>query len=95
MSGAKLNQEGTSVHVQGLDLCGPDCILLAAGERSLEKHILKDDLQAHCRSAIRRHLLSLDPHSHLFNRIPRLPLPSAVKDYLLFHVSLEEDRETQ
>ena len=42
-----------------------------------------------CREAIRKHLLKLDPHQHLFSRIPRLELPSVVTEYLLFNVSLE------
>ena len=46
-----------------------------------EKH-----LQHLCR--IRKHLLNLD---HLFNRIPRIPLPSLITDYLLYNVSLDDD----
>ena len=42
------------------------------------------------RQAIRKRLLSLDPHVHLFNRIPKLGLPSLVTRYLLFNVSLDE-----
>ena len=44
-----------------------------------------------CREAIRKHLLKLDPHQHLFGRIPKLSLPLALINYLLFHVSLETD----
>ena len=29
-----------------------------------------------CREAIRKHLLNLDPHTHLFGRVPRLGLPT-------------------
>ena len=42
-----------------------------------------------CRGAIRKHLLKLDPHQHLFRRIPQLGLPSALTRYLLFNMSLE------
>ena len=44
-----------------------------------------------CREAIRKHLLKMDPHQHLFGRIPRLGLPSSMTDYLLFEMSLDND----
>ena len=43
-----------------------------------------------CRKAIRKHLLHLDPNSHLFGRVPLLPLPEALKGYLLYYKSLDE-----
>ena len=44
----------------------------------------------HCaRQAIRKHLIDLDPHHHLFNRIPALGLPPLLTQYLLFNVSLD------
>ena len=53
-------------------------------EENLElKHI--------CREAIRKHLLKLDPHQHLFGRIPKLGLPSILTEYLLFNQSLDDD----
>ena len=44
-----------------------------------------------CREAIRKHLLKLDPHTHLFGRVPRLGLPSLVTKYLLYDMSLDDD----
>ena len=41
-----------------------------------------------CRKAIRKHLLEMDPHTHLFARIPRLPLPASLARYLLFNQNL-------
>ena len=41
----------------------PDCLKFDDVQFEL-KHI--------CREAIRKHLLNLDPHSHLFGRVPRL-----------------------
>ena len=41
-----------------------------------------------CREAIRKHLLKLDPHQHLFSRVPKMGLPSALNKYLLFNQSL-------
>ena len=47
-----------------------------------------------CREAIRNHLLELDPHTHLFSRIPRLELPSSINDYLLYNQTLDDDEQT-
>ena len=38
---------------------------------------------------IRKHLLKLDPHQHLFKRVPKLGLPSALSRYLLYNVALQ------
>ena len=56
----------------------PDCLKFKALNL---KHL--------CREAIRNHLLDLDPHSHLFGRIPQLGLPSTLTKFLLHNVSLE------
>ena len=50
---------------------------------------LKLDLHHICGETIRNHFLNLDRHYNLFDRIHRLPLPSILKKYLLFYVSLE------
>ena len=42
-----------------------------------------------CREAIRKHLLELDPHTNLFDRILRLGLPKPLIEYLLFHATLD------
>ena len=44
-----------------------------------------------CREAIRKHLLKLDPHQHLFGRVRELGLPSSLTSYMLFHTSLDDD----
>ena len=46
-----------------------------------------------CREAIRKHLLDLDPHQHLFGRVPRLGLPELLNLYLLYGVSLDDDND--
>ena len=51
----------------------------------------KLELKHICREAIRKHLLKLDPHQHLFSRIPKLGLPSALSNYLLFNILLDEE----
>ena len=42
-----------------------------------------------CREAIRKHLIFLNPHLHLFGRIPELGQPSLITSYLLYGMSLE------
>ena len=75
------------------------CVLLfAAGETidsstttTVPEYLLFDNLKLNlehlCREAIRQHLLQLDPHTHLFSRVPRLGLPSQMNDYLLYDVT--------
>ena len=57
-------------------------------------HVLFEDLRFNlkhlCREAIRKHLLLLDPHEHLFGRVPQLGLPKLLREYLLFRMSLSE-----
>ena len=55
----------------------------------------KLELKHICREAIRKHLLKLDPHQHLFGRIPQLGLPSIVTEYLLFNQSLDDDSDDE
>ena len=52
---------------------------------------LQLELKHICREAIRKHLLKLDLHSNLFNRIPRLGLPEVLNQYLLYEVSFDDD----
>ena len=47
-------------------------------------------LKDQCRHKIRNILLGIDPFHHLFNRIPKLGLPSSLVKYLLFDMSLNE-----
>ena len=47
------------------------------------------DLKHLYREAIRKHLIHLDPHEHLFGRIPQLGLPSLLTEYLLYDCSLD------
>ena len=61
------------------------------------EYLLHKDLQMclkHlCREAIRKHLLELDPHTHLFGRVPRLGLPSLLTEYLLYNQTLDDDQD--
>ena len=55
----------------------------------LEEAKLKETLMQICRETIRDYLIKLDPHLHLFGRIPKLRLPSLMTEYLLCDVSLD------
>ena len=55
----------------------------------LFEETLKLNLKHLCRQAIRKHLLKLDPHSHLFGRVPRLGLPVSLTSYLLYNFTLD------
>ena len=46
------------------------------------------NLKHMCREAIRKYLINLNPHFHLFNRVPELETPSTLKDFLLYNISL-------
>ena len=52
---------------------------------------LKLCLKHLCREAIREHLLYLDPHTHLFGRVPKLGLPKSLTEYLLYDQTLNND----
>ena len=78
-------------------------LLFAAGEKIrdakpksdiLKKLKAKEDdimsLKAICRKSIRRHLLDLDPHLNLFQRIPKFEATHVVKEYMLFRCTLDE-----
>ena len=60
----------------------PDCLQFEDVKLQL-KHI--------CRETIRKHLLDLDPHHHLFERIPQRGLPDLMNQYLLYGESLDDD----
>ena len=49
------------------------------------------DLKHLCREAIRKHLIVVDPHQHLFERVPQLGLPSLVTEYMLYYCSLDSN----
>ena len=59
-------------------------------ESVLQLKEIRMQLKHVCREAIKKHLLKLEPHQHLFGRIPRLGLPKIIKTYLLYDESLEE-----
>ena len=43
-----------------------------------------------CREAIRKHLLAVDPHEHLFGRVPKLGLPKSLTNYLVYEMTLDD-----
>ena len=73
-------------------------LLFAAGEK-MDRKITSRDRLTHleqslkhlCREAIRNHLLSLDSHTHLFDRVPKLGLPKSLGAYALYNQSLDDN----
>ena len=49
------------------------------------------DLKDICRRVIRAHLIRIDPRVHLFDRIPKIGLPTLLVSYLLYDVSLSDN----
>ena len=83
-------------------------LLHAAGEKidgttlsegSVPDYLQNEDLRLclkHlCSETIRNHHLHLDPHDHLFDRVPRLGLPTLLTDYLLYGMSLDEEEDQE
>ena len=76
-------------------------LLIAAGEKQevkqeVEQEVEQDvalNLKHLCRETIRKHLLELDPHTHLFCRVPGLGLPTIITDYLLYNQPLDDDQQ--
>ena len=50
-------------------------------------------LQQLCRDAIIRYILYVNPHQNLFVRVPRLGLPAAIKQYIMYYVSLKAETD--
>ena len=48
------------------------------------------DLKDICRRVIRAHMIRIDPRVHLFDRIPKIGLPTLLVSYLLYDVSLSD-----
>ena len=46
-----------------------------------------------CRHAIRKHLMHVEPHLHLFCQVPELGLPSVMQSYLLYGMSLNSKED--
>ena len=79
-----------------------DYILFAAGE-TINSDLMGTDfkpptfmkpslnLKDICRHEIRNHMIKINPHLHLFHRVPKLGLPPSLVRYLLFGVSLLEE----
>ena len=99
-SGAKIYARPTGL--KRLD--SPSSLLLYAAGQRLSSHELSTVtevlhevqtlcLKYLCRETIRKHLLHLDPHTHLFGRVPKLRLPQLITEYLLYNVSLDDNEE--
>ncbi len=51
-------------------------------------------LQDLSRATTRNHLMAINNRENLFSRVPQLPLPTRVKEYLLFNVSVDAGSES-
>ncbi len=51
------------------------------------------NLQKICRTVTRNHLLQVDQYLNLFVRIPQLPLPRLLQEFLLYNISVETEEE--
>ena len=59
-------------------------------QNSCQRNYINIRLSHICREAIRNHLLEVDPHTNLFERVPKLTqLPSSLREFLLFDLTLE------
>ena len=59
----------------------------------LSNKSLKHSLKHQCRETIRKQLLDVDRHTHLFGRVTKLGLPKPLARYLVYNMSLD-DTET-
>ena len=57
-----------------------------SGLREFALQEIRPCLKHLCRKAIRNHLLELDEHGILFNRVHKLGLPTSIADYLVYNV---------
>ena len=69
--------------------CGKESVLDFLFEENL-----RFNLKNLCRDTIRQYLLKLDPHRHLFGRVPRLGLPKILTDYLLYNCTSEVESKS-
>ena len=79
-----------------------ELLLFAAGERvklralkakgrNVPEYLQSQfNLKDMCRRRIREHPLLLDPREHMFNRVPRLDIPTSLHGYLLYDQTLDK-----
>ena len=67
---------------------------IVSSECSVPDYLLLEDLKMclkhMCREAIRKHLLELDSHQHLFGGVSKLRLATSLTDYLVYDMSIEK-----
>ena len=99
-SGANVNTDMFFVRSLSTPILKDDMreLLFAAGQnisprKGTQKIYGNCTLQNRCRMVIRSHLLQIDRQQNLFCRIPRLGLPSPLVGYLLYDISLDDDKD--
>ena len=94
-------------HVSNITFCyGPKLmeLLFAAGEifegdipkgyGSFLEDCKEISLKSICRGAVRNYLIKLNPNVNLFLRIPELGLPALITNYLLYNVSVNDEKDS-
>ena len=86
--------------IDGTTIIEKHCLGLGTPEeKPVPDYLLFKDLKLNlkhlAREAIRKHLINIDPHKHLFGRIPQLGLPPSLTKYLLFNISLNRYQRTK
>ena len=70
-----------------------DSFLFLGDRISIPEYLRQSDeklrLKYMCRERIRNHLLYLNPHQHLFSRVPDLRQPVIITNYLLYGMTLD------
>ncbi len=103
-AGANVNMsDRLNIHRRQMDVLLP--LLFAAGEEQVVVRLYEHptrfyppdwddlDLMNQCRKVIRKYLLTLDPHTNLFMRIPQIGFPTSLAHYLLYSQDLRVDWE--
>ena len=58
--------------------------------RTVKETFFEQSLKHLCKEAIRKRLIQINPHEHLFHRVHQLGLPAILTEYLLYHTSLHQ-----
>ena len=58
--------------------------------RTVKETFFGQSLKHLCKEAIRKRLIQINPHEHLFHRVHQLGLPAILTEYLLYHTSLSQ-----
>ena len=100
----KTGRNALTIHIEQNETIHHETAMLlyAAGEELEHEHrntfgenlkLLR--LEHLCRVAVRKYLIDLDPHEHLFNRVTLLGLPPPIISFLLYDIAFNEVKTTR